>query len=355
MQSIIDSITLSTGIQESEGADLKNMTVLVTGGTGGIGFEVARAFAASRARVLVLSRKSENGEEAVSKIKESIQGPVDIKFISCDLGNLAEVKQVADKIHAEEKALDIFVADAGVGVNKFDVSYDGIDRHFAVNHLGHFLLINRLMPLMYRTSRFPPLGAARPRAPRIVSISSELHRMAPNSSTFASEEEVVGTEDNQSATMSAVGLYARSKLANLLFTRYFVNNVIKKNGYNMMALATHPGAVHTGQQAQFKEAYGTILGTMLEAVTIPFMRNPEQGSASTVWAAVSPAVDGSDGKSESEKWQGAYVTDPGVKSVPSGMALDDEIAENLWRLSEELVAEKLGADALLDWEQKEVV
>ncbi|KAF4605880.1 hypothetical protein EYR40_004671 [Pleurotus pulmonarius] len=103
------------------------------------------------------------------------------------------------------------------------------------------------------------------------------------------------------------------------------------NNTNIMALAIHPGAVHTGQQDQFKEAYGEVLG------------------AGTVWAAVSREVDGSDGGGGKAKWQGSYVTDPGMKSNPTAQASIDELAKNLWRLREELVQEKLGSDGLLKW------
>lgn len=80
--------------------------MIVTGGTGGIGFEVARAFALSKARVLLLSRKGEHGDEAIKQIKEAVPS-ADVTFVQCDLGNLHEVKEVADKIRKEESRLDI--------------------------------------------------------------------------------------------------------------------------------------------------------------------------------------------------------------------------------------------------------
>ncbi|KAJ8703451.1 hypothetical protein PTI98_002072 [Pleurotus ostreatus] len=355
MQTIKEAIVgkASTGTEEARPADLKDMTALVTGGTGGIGLEVAKALATSGARVLVMSRKSENGEKAVAQIQAAGETPVDVKFIACDLGNLKEVRSVAEQIKKDEGRLDILVAAAGVGVNKFDETKDGIDRHLGVNHLGHFLLINRLLPLMIETSKFPTLNAAQARVPRIVTISSELHRTAPGSIKFSNKAEVASTgaskETNESKDLSANSLYARTKVANILFTRRLVDSVLAPNNINVMALATHPGAVHTGQQDQFKEAYGEVIGSVLKSVTVPFMKDPNQGSASTVWAAVSREVDGSDGAGGRNKWQGSYVTDPGTKSNPTAQASNDELANNLWRLSEELIREKLGSDALLKW------
>ncbi|KAL4261091.1 NAD(P)-binding domain superfamily protein [Pleurotus pulmonarius] len=353
MQTIKEAIVgkTSTGTEEAHSADLKDMTALVTGGTGGIGFEVAKALATSGARVLVMSRKSEHGEKAVAQIQAAGDTPVDVKFIACDLGNLTEVRDVAEQIKKDEGRLDILVAAAGVGVNKFDETKDGIDRHLGVNHLGHFLLVNRLLPLMIKTSKFPTLNQAR--VPRIVTISSELHRTAPGSIKFSNKSEVASTgaskETNESKDLSANSLYARTKVANILFTRRLVDSVLTPNNIDIMALATHPGAVHTGQQDQFKEAYGEVLGSVLKSVTVPFMKDPNQGSASTVWAAVSREVDGSDGGGGKAKWQGSYVTNPGTKSEPTAQASNDQLAKNLWRLSEELIQEKLGSDGLLKW------
>lgn len=86
---------------------LRSKTAVVTGGTAGIGFEVAKALAESRARVLVLSRKSERGEEAVQKIKEATSGGVDVEFVEIDLGSVSNVKEVADRIKEKEERLDI--------------------------------------------------------------------------------------------------------------------------------------------------------------------------------------------------------------------------------------------------------
>jgi len=308
-------------------------TVLVTGGTGGIGFEVAKAFALSRARVLILSRKGEHGDEATKAIKEAAPD-ADIDFISCDLGSLQEVKEVADKIRNEEERLDIVVAGAGVGVNAFGTTSDGIDRHLGVTHLGHFLLINRLLPLIRKTSERRDV-----KAPRIVTISSELHRTAPSNVQFLTPSEIT----EESKDLGPNKLYSRSKLANILFTKYgLVERVIKPNNDRIFALAVHPGAVHTGQQDQFKEAYGGVLGSLMKNIVTPFMRSADEGSLSTLWAATSDDVEKND-------WQGCYFKDPGTLGKETKQASDPKLGENLWNLSNQLVKEKLGEDGLLPW------
>ncbi|KAI0067347.1 NAD-binding protein [Artomyces pyxidatus] len=335
MQAAKDYIMGKSGFTQEDTADLKGKTVLVTGGTQGIGFEVANAFAVARARVLLLSRKAENGETAVQAIKNS-NPSADVRFISCDLGSLHEVKQVGDSIVQEEDRLDIVVTDAGVGVNKFDLSSDGIDRHFAVNHLGHFLLVNRLLPLLRHTTRLPSTPP-----PRIVAVSSTLHAQAPSAVRFASPDEISGGD---AQNIGAIGLYGRSKLANLLWVKYgLVERVIRPNGDRMFALAVHPGAVATNQVEQYKEAYGGILGTMMKHLVTPFMRSPDQGSLSALWAATSEDI-------VTEGLQGAYFEDPGAPGKESDLARNEEVGGNLWQLSEQMVKSVLGEDGLLPWD-----
>lgn len=177
-------------------------------------------------------------------------------------------------------------------------------------------------------------------APRIVQLSSELHKTASSSIAFESIDEI------NDESIGANGLYARTKLASLLFTRWLGSKVLEQ-GSRIYALATHPGAVHTAQQDQFKDAYGQSLGTAMKTVTVPFMRSPEQGSLSTLWAATSPEV-------EEKNLQGVYVTDPGSVGGETKQGQDDTLAENLWKLSQKLIKEKAGNDALFDWKKVDI-
>ncbi|KAG8946682.1 hypothetical protein FRC03_001312 [Tulasnella sp. 419] len=228
----------------------------------------------------------------------------------------------------------LLICDAGIGVNKFALSSDGIDRHFAVNVLGHFLLTNRLLPLIRHTARLP---GSQP--PRIISVSSSLHQATPSDIKFQSLEELNNPD------LRTDVYYDRSKLALILHTKYgLVQRVIAPHQDSIYALATHPGAVHTDQQDQFKEAYGPVFGTMLKGLVVPFMRNPEQGSLSTLWAATSPEVIQKD-------YQGVYVQNPGYIGGETKQAQDPELGENLWKLNNQLILEKLGKDGLLPWDQ----
>lgn len=187
--------------------------------------------------------------------------------------------------------------------------------------------------------------------PRVIFISSELHRAASSDIQFASAEEITPKSESERDALPAHFLYARSKLANILCVKYgLFQRVIEPRHLNIYVIASHPGAVHTGQQDQFKEAYGGVLGSALKSLVVPFMRDPEQGSQSTVWAALSPEVveQGADGGKKG-KWQAAYVTDPGVNGKENSLACDEQRGQKLWELSEKMIREKLGEDALGNW------
>ncbi|KIP05083.1 hypothetical protein PHLGIDRAFT_129084 [Phlebiopsis gigantea 11061_1 CR5-6] len=268
--------TYANGYKQSDVDGLHGRTALVTGpGTGGVGFEVFRAMALASARVLDLSRKEENAEEAIAMIRESgTQNGIvpGVAFVQCDHGDLKVDKRVVDQISLQEGRMDIVICGAGIGVNKYGETVDGLDRHMTVNHLGHFLLVNHVF--------------------------------------FFSVDEL------RDSSISAVGLSGRSKLANLLFTK--------------------------SEQHQFKAAYGPLLGTLFKHTVVPFMRAPDQGSLSPLWAATSAELD-------AHNYEGRYFTDPGELGEENDLACDPELGRNLWNLSERIIREKVGPDALLSW------
>ncbi|KAI0358401.1 NAD(P)-binding protein [Trametes cingulata] len=351
--------------------DQSGKTALITGGTTGVGLEVAKVLACKGARTLVLARREDSPDDALEDIrtycKDNNAREPELAFVECDLANLAEVKRIGDEICSKEKRLDILVCDAGVGVQTFDVSADGIDRHFAVNHLGHFLLINRLLPLLQRTAFTPlPLPSPSPspspsssspssppaqrlRAPRIVCVTSTLHVAAPFGVNFISYAEL--TAESYAAS-SPLALYARAKLSSILFVKFGLaprlnappsppsssspppsssspppstsppndlpTNDSPANGPDraprarprgILALAADPGPIHPGQPDQLAEAYGPILGPLAKVATTPLERTPADAARSTLWAATAPELDcegdgDGEGKREGEwRWE----------------------------------------------------
>lgn len=260
------------------------------------------------------------------------------------------------------------VCDAGLGVQTFDVSADGIDRHFAVSHLGHFLLINRLLPLLRRTactSLQTPSPPSTPRspwpAPRIICVCSALHAAAPSNASFLSHAELTAESDSAS---SPLALYARAKLAAALFVIFGLaprmhappppSDVQDSAGDSaqmhsgsprgILALATDPGPVHPGQPAQLAQAYGPLFGSAAKLATAPLERTPADAARSTLWAATAPELE-----QEWERWQGAYVIAPRQEHAECAVTRDEARGARLWAMSEDLVRKRLGKDALQPW------
>lgn len=193
-----------------------------------------------------------------------------------------------------------------------------------VNHISQFHIIRTLLPILQRTPNS-----------RLVVQSSDLHKAAGSSVKFESLKEL-------NTDIGATMLYNRTKLANVLLVRALVrrfeNNELgfdstKKNG--PWINATHPGAVNTDQQDQAVEAYGT-LGKVGVALARPFMKDPiDDGCRPALFAATSDAI-------EKESIQGQYIVPDRKVSEPSKQAQDVQLGENLWKLTEQLLEQKLG-------------
>jgi NAD(P)-dependent dehydrogenase (short-subunit alcohol dehydrogenase family) len=331
MQSILHPII---GPADPPQEDLSGRTVFVTGGALGIGYETSRNLALQKARVIMLNRKEDQGDDAISKIQAEAkeQGiSVDINWVQLDLGNLNMVQEVFTRLSKEEERCDLFFANGAINANQPGLDADGIDRHFGVNCLGHFLAINLLLPLMRKTSKIP--GAP---APRIVFQSSEQHRLAPSNVHFGSLREL--NDPNIDNTQ----IYCRTKLGMILYTKYLVNDIIGPNKDNIYVLAVHPGAVNTAMQQQWESAYPGLTGKIIKNVSLALGRDPEQGSYAGLWAAISPEI-------IEKGYNGYYFTDPGQLGKESSQANDPWLQWACWDLSERLVKEKLGSDALLPW------
>jgi len=319
---------------EKEIHDLSGRVAVVTGGAFGIGFEIARAFVQQNARVIMINRKEDQGNDAISKIKQEVGEHAQIEWLPCDLGLLKNVKDVFTDLAKREERLDLLILSAGINANQYGEDADGIDRHFGVNWLSHFYAVNLLYPLLRKTSQLPNTPA-----PRIVFEASEMHRGAPSVVHFGSLEEI------NNPNVGNTELYGRTKLAIILGVKYgIVKRVIEKNGDNIYALSVHPGAVNTAMQQQWKDAYPGLFGEMITAAMLAGGRDVEQGSYSALYAATSPEI-------EEKGWNGFYFIDPGKPGKESSQASDPALGAALWELSERIIKDKVGSDALVDWDK----
>jgi NAD(P)-dependent dehydrogenase (short-subunit alcohol dehydrogenase family) len=277
-------------------------TVVITGGNAGIGKETAIGLAKQGARVVITARDARRGREAVDEIRER-SGSDDVEVMDLDLADLSSVRRFAGDYAKRHDRLDVLVNNAGLVLINRTETVDGFESQFGVNHLGHFLLTQLL------------LDQIRASAPsRIVVVSSHAHKQARKGLDF---------DDLQSERgYSPFGVYAKTKLANIYFTRELARRL---EGAGVTANALHPGFV----ASRFgRDGDGGFLAEIAMTLGRPLAQSPEKGARTSVYLASSPDVDGV---------SGAYFYRC-RQTRPSSVALDDEAARRLWALSEELVA-----------------
>ncbi|MCJ1264659.1 hypothetical protein MMC22_004533 [Lobaria immixta] len=304
--------------------DLSGKVYIVTGGTAGIGFGiVAHILQHNASKIILLSQKEEHANEAVEEL-EKYGDTNKVQWIQCDLKDLKQTDAVAKQLK-DEKQIDALILNAGEGVGKYNETVDGLDSHFQVNYLSQFHLALSLFPALQATPNS-----------RLVLQSSDLHRFPLSSITFTSMAEI-------NTDLGPNSLYSRSKLAQILFVRALVRRIENNEpGFQSAKFdgpwvnATHPGGVSTDQQKQATDAYGTAAKVGVAAIR-PFMKDPvDEGCRSALFAATSEDV-------VQEGIQGQYIVPDRKITDPSKQAQDLELGENLWRLSEQILSEKLGS------------
>lgn len=293
------------------GVDLTGRRALVTGGTTGIGKETARALLAAGASVTITARTEEKGAAAVADLRAAVPG-ADVEADVLELGSLASVRAFADRFAASHDRLDLLIANAGVMAMPYGVTDDGFEMHLGTNHLGHFVLVGRLLPLL------------RSSAPaRIVLLSSGGH--------LASD--IRWDDPNWTAgDFSKMEAYGQSKTANIL---HAVELERRCGPLGVHAYAVHPGMVRTELGRHFTREDVEDLMARAKARSgsgggggLPPMVEVEVGAATSVWAAVAAGED--DG--------GRYLADCAVADA-APYATDPDAARRLWTLSETLVDE----------------
>ena len=275
---------------------MKNKTVIVTGANSGIGYITALEIAKLGAKVVLVCRNKAKGEQAQQQIKEKANNQSVFLKIA-DLSSLKEIRRVAEEIKQEYPVIDVLVNNAGVIISERQLSADGIEMTWATNHLGYFLLTNLLLDNLKAAS-----------AARIVNVASQ-----------ASWLGTIQWEDiNFSKNYGAMGAYAQSKLANIMFTNELANRL---KGTKITTNAVHPGAVGTNFGRNMTGFMGRVIKWFGN-----FMRTPEKGAETSIWLAVSPEMEGVTGK---------YFADK--KPIKAkAIAYQPDALKRLWELSEKM-------------------
>ncbi len=294
----------ATAEEVTEGIDLKGKLAVVTGCTSGIGFETMRVLAMRGAYVVGTSRSLERAQAACNRVI-GVTTPV-----ALDLADPESIVRCADSIRSLNSPIDVLVCNAGYrgGGNDLEL-VNGVEKHFAINHLGHFILVNRLLDRLYLSWQG-----------RIVIVASRAsYRDAP-------EDGILFDDLDMSGEYSDAMAYGHSKLANVLFALE-LGQLLK--GSRITANALHPGVINTEIDRNLKPItqFAFALLTKISGKSI------EQGAATSCFVATSKLLGSTSGR---------YFEDCNAVNVMGGNHLTNmPMADKLWFRSEELTSNYL--------------
>ena len=297
-----------------EGVDLSGKRILVTGASAGLGVETARALAAHGAQVVGAVRDLDKAHRATEPVRAAAANGGGLDFVVLDLASLASVRAGADELLAAGKAFDLIIANAGIMACPQSQTADGFETQFGTNHLGHFVLINRIASLLKSGGR-------------LVNLSSAGHRFSD-----------VNIEDPnfEHTPYNEFGAYGRSKTANILFAVEF-DRRHKADG--VRATAVHPGVIQTELGRHMTpEVMRQIIPDDGSAPTFTWKTIP-QGAATSIWSGVVAPADLVGGLYCEDCHVAELQNDPEVRGGVRSYALDPDRAKALWAKSEEMVGE----------------
>src|SRR5580698_1961088 len=308
----------STTDEVLQGINLTGKRVLVTGVSAGLGVETARALAAHGAQVVGAARDLSKAQAATEQVRAQAANGGSLELVQLDLASLASVRRCADGLLAAGKSFDLIIANAGVMACPQGKTVDGFETQFGTNHLGHFVLVNRIASLLKAGSR-------------LVNLSSAGHRYADVDLADPNFEHTPYVEFTA---------YGRSKTANILFAVEFDR---RHKASGVAATAVHPGGIQTELSRHLApgaiQALIESINAAQHAAGEPDFRYKTipQGAATTVWAAAVAKADEVGGRYCEDCHVAEIEPNPAKRAGVKPYALDPERAKALWAKSEQMV------------------
>jgi NAD(P)-dependent dehydrogenase (short-subunit alcohol dehydrogenase family) len=301
--------------------DLSRVVVVVTGANGGLGLETARALAGAGAHIVMAARDQDKARSAHDDIL-TCHSDASLEIIELDLGSLDSVRTVAAEILGRHDEIDLLVNNAGLMAMPERRTADGFEMQFGVNHLGHWVLTNRLLPVLLASD-----------APRIVTVTSTAHHFGR-----AVDPDNPNLQGNYSPWMA----YGQSKLANYHFA-LGLHREFEKRRLAAKSLLAHPGMSHTNLQVHTRQqGGGGATARFFERFAATTGMEPAHGALPQLRAATDPQAQ------SGEMYAPRFINSgpPVRRPILRRIGLDAAI-RTLWQVSEELTGEALDIDAAI--------
>src|SRR5271156_4149056 len=311
----------STTDQVLEGVNLSGKRILVTGASAGLGVETARTLAAHGATVVGAARDLDKAKQATEIVRKDAKNGGSIELVQLDLASLKSVRACADALVKAGKPFDVVICNAGVMACPKGTTSDGFETQFGTNHLGHFVLVNRIASLMKKGSR-------------LVNLSSAGHRFSDVDINDPNFEHTPYTE---------FGAYGRSKTANILFAVEFDR---RHKGNGVRATAVHPGGIqtelgrHLSPEAIKQLIDGINASNLAAGAPVFSWKTIPQGAATSVWSGIVASADEVGGRYCEDCHVAEVVEGDGLRGGVRAYALDPDHAKALWAKSEQMVGER---------------
>lgn len=290
-------------------SDQTGKVVIATGATHGLGYEVAKGFAAKNATLILAVRNRTLGQERVAEFCQ-INPNGKFEVMSLQLDDLASVRQFAEEFKGKYQRLDVLVNNAGIMAVPFGKTKDGFEMHIGVNYLGHFALTGLLLPIIKQTP-----GA------RVIAVASEAEKYGNIESLLADFD----YEKRYERWMA----YGHSKLAQLMFA-YELNRRFQQHGYQAQAMGAHPGFARTNLRVSVMPTERNLFHRYLNAFFELISQRQELGALPLLFAAAAPEAQGGEyyGVSRFQMWGHP------AKNRSSRRSHDEQVAKRLWEKSE---------------------
>lgn len=284
--------------------DQTGKTIVITGANTGLGLETARVLAGKNARVIIACRSKEKAEQARRDILADHSG-ADVTIVELDLSNLASVEKAAAELNKESR-LDVLINNAGIMIPPYELTADGFESQFGVNHLGPFALTGRLLDKLRAT----------PNA-RIVSTASIAHNRG----------KIHFDDINAENGYNAMGRYGQSKIANLYFA-YELQRRLTAAGDTTLSVAAHPGIAAT-ELLRYTPRPLVVLAPLL----LKLCNSAAEGAWPTLCAATWEGVKGGEYYGPSKRRE---TSGPAIRVKSNRRSHDQKVAGRLWDLSIEM-------------------